>query len=427
MKALLVAILAITSFGGVIETSYADEPVSPEPSIELSEKLGIADGETQLPGVAFAEGLSQLTGVAISPLLGVSVIGTWKYFNTPEEARGDLPWICHPAFWSVGLGILLLCFFKDTIGTIAPSFIKKPLDFLELFEDKFSAVIAGTAFVPFLVEQYARHGGEHEIAAFISHESIATTATIPAPSLAMIDSVWIITPIALIGFFTVWIVSHAITVLAALSPFRLLEVFLKITRLGILGLMTMLYLISPVIAAILSGFVIIICAFLAPKAFRLSVYGTVIGTDFIRSLIHHRPYDPERLRSFLVKQGNSSLKAGSFGAIIPASSGRIVFRSRWFFFGKERAIALPEKENLVLADGILFPTLRQIDLATGKEKTLVHFLPRYRHCSEEIAKTLGIENRKTVVARGFHAARAWALETFSGSKRLTTGEEGPLS
>ena len=42
--------------------------------------------EERLPGVGLAEGITQMTGVAISPLVGVSAVGIWKYF---QNRRGE--------------------------------------------------------------------------------------------------------------------------------------------------------------------------------------------------------------------------------------------------------------------------------------------------------------------------------------------------
>lgn len=396
MKALLAALLLLA----VSPFNYAAEA-------DIVERLGVTEADGRLPGVALAEGVSQLTGVAVSPLLGVSVIGTWKYFTTPEELRDTLPWICHPAFWGIGISILLLCFFKDTIGSVAPSFVKKPLDFLELFEDKFSAIIAGSAFVPFLVQQYAAFAPQ-------SSESIVGTAMMPAPVLAAIDPVWIWTPIALIGFFTVWIVSHAITVLAALSPFRILEVFLRGSRLALLGLVALLYLISPVLAAVLCSILIVICAFLAPKAFRLSVYGTVVGFDLVRSLIRKSTFQPEKIRGFLMKRGSRLIKAGCFGRVSTNTEEELTFQSRWGFFGVDRTLRFPSESTLVLTRGILFPTIRLVD-DSGSETTVIHLLPKTRHFADEVAEHLGLELRETAVTKGFRSARKWAADLLSRS------------
>ena len=69
--------------------------------------------DDRLPGIGLAEGITQVTGVAISPLLGVSGVGAWQYFRTPETLRDQLPWFCHPVAWGIGAGLLALCFLKD--------------------------------------------------------------------------------------------------------------------------------------------------------------------------------------------------------------------------------------------------------------------------------------------------------------------------
>ena len=105
------------------------------------------ENEARLPGVDLAEGITEITGVAISPMLGVSAVGAWHYFHTPEENRDALPWFCHPVAWGIGSGILLLCLLKDVLGTGAPALLKKPLDVAELFENKASAAVAFSSHV----------------------------------------------------------------------------------------------------------------------------------------------------------------------------------------------------------------------------------------------------------------------------------------
>src|SRR4051812_12295870 len=92
--------------------------------------------EERLPGVSLAQGISEITGVAISPLLGASAIGAWRYFHASEAGRHALPWFCHPLVWGTGLLLSALCFAKDAVGTAAPPLVKKPLDIAELFESK---------------------------------------------------------------------------------------------------------------------------------------------------------------------------------------------------------------------------------------------------------------------------------------------------
>ena len=59
-------------------------------------------------GLAIAEALATATGIAITPLLGVSAVGAWKAYKTPPELRGQLPWYAARWFWVPGLAIALL-------------------------------------------------------------------------------------------------------------------------------------------------------------------------------------------------------------------------------------------------------------------------------------------------------------------------------
>ena len=68
-----------------------------------------------LPGVKMAEAMSATTGMAISPLLGVSAVGAWRYWQTPPEARGNVPWFAHPWFWGPALFLVLLLAAKEPL------------------------------------------------------------------------------------------------------------------------------------------------------------------------------------------------------------------------------------------------------------------------------------------------------------------------
>ena len=68
------------------------------------------------PGTDLAHAISEITGVAISPLLGVSAVGAWKYFHaqTPQQ-RARLPWFAQPWFWIPAFVLVTACFLKDTV------------------------------------------------------------------------------------------------------------------------------------------------------------------------------------------------------------------------------------------------------------------------------------------------------------------------
>src|ERR1017187_8442453 len=63
------------------------------------------------PGVGIAQTLSTITGVAISPLLGVATVGCYQYIkcdNDPEKLA-KLPWFGSPLFWVPAFLLLAAC------------------------------------------------------------------------------------------------------------------------------------------------------------------------------------------------------------------------------------------------------------------------------------------------------------------------------
>ena len=105
------------------------------------------------PGVQIAQTLSTITGVAISPLLGVSAVGCYQYCKAEtDEAKGQAAVVCQPAV--LGAGVFArrppVCV-KDTAGMALPTGLKNRFDALETFEHKISGLVATGAFVPIMV------------------------------------------------------------------------------------------------------------------------------------------------------------------------------------------------------------------------------------------------------------------------------------
>ena len=103
--AFLVTVAAITGFAA--STAAPAKSVKPDPGIRL------------------AQSVTALTGVAISPLLGVSVFGAWEYFQTPSEKRAQLSFYARPWFWLLGLLIVAM------VVAIGPAAFVTDLSLLE--------------------------------------------------------------------------------------------------------------------------------------------------------------------------------------------------------------------------------------------------------------------------------------------------------
>jgi len=389
--------------------------------LAFSDVLGAAEAESSplpketkevyVPGVALSQGITEITGVAISPLLGVSAVGAWRYWKTPAEARASLPWYAQPWAWGTGMALLALCFLKDSLGTAVPGVLKKPFDMVELFENKASALVASGAFVPLVAAEMAKHL-EAEKAA------VVPTASLAGETVAFIDLSWLMIPGAVIAFLLVWICSHAINVLIILSPFSTVDAVLKLMRTGLLATIGVVYAIAPWLAAGLCVVLIIIAAWLAPAAMRLAIFGARFAADILLPWRGTRRATPESPHVFtLGRLGGLPPRTG--GRLVLLDDGTAVFRFRRWCVLDERTVPLPEGMRQV-EKGILSPSLIQ---GHGEgEATLLLFLPRYRGHEEKLAEHLKFHGvRDHPMARGFAAVKEW----LKGVLRRRLAEGGP--
>lgn len=353
--------------------------------------------EAYLPGVALTQGITEITGVAISPLLGVSSVGAWRYWKTPAAGRASLPWYAQPWAWGTGLALLALCFLKDSLGTAVPGVLKKPFDMVELFENKASALVASGAFVPLVAQEMVKHL-EAERALEVP------TASIAALGFVGIDAAWLIVPAAVIAFLLVWICSHAINVLIILSPFSTLDALLKLARTGVLASVGLVYLIAPWLAAALCLVIIAVAAWLAPAALRLAIFGSRYAADILLPWRGRKRATPEQPHAFTLGRV-AGLPPRTGGRMVLLDDGSAVFRYRRWCVLDERTIPLPDGTRH-LEKGLLSPAL--VHRAGGEEMKLLLFLPRYRGHEQSMAGHLKLHGvREHSLARGFAALKEW--------------------
>ncbi|MES2923961.1 MAG: hypothetical protein V4819_20580 [Verrucomicrobiota bacterium] len=366
-----------------------------------------------VPGVALSQGITEITGVAISPLLGVSSVGAWRYWKASALERTALPWYAQPWAWGTGFGLLALCFLKDSLGTTVPGLLKKPFDMVELFENKASALVASGAFVPLVAQEMARHlQAERAIQ--------IPTASIASPGFAMIDMSWLMVPAAVVAFLLVWVCSHAINVLIILSPFSTLDALLKLARTAVLLVVGLVYAIAPWLAAVLCLGIIAVAAWMAPAAMRLAIFGARYAADILLPWRGRKRATPHQPHAFTLGRV-AGLPPRTGGRIILLENGTAVFRYRRWCVLDERSIPLPEGPRHV-EKGLLSPSLVQ-RTSGGNETKVLLFLPRYRGHEETMVGHLKLHGvREHAMARGLAAVKAW-IGGMVGKRRIS-GEEG---
>lgn len=362
------------------------------------------------PGIELATLATQVTGIAISPVLGVSGVGAYQYFraNTPEK-KAKLPWFAHPLAWCCGLLIAGACAFKDAFGTMIPPGMKKPFDVLELAENKLSGLVATGAVIPVLVNAASKYlgGGATADAGTGSLSGLAMI------HFAAIDFSWLLNilmvPLAIAVFAVVWITSHAINVLILLSPWGGVDAALKGARTAVLGLVTATAYIDPVVGVSLSLAIVIVAYFCAGWALRLTVFGTVFTWDFL-TFRRHRFQLAANENWVFTGRRIADVPVRTYGRLRQAAQGGLELVYRPWLVLTEKTAALPASEPAV-GRGLLWPTVETRD-ADGKDRTLLTLPPRYKGHEEAFAQVYGIAQIREVGLR-----RGWAVlrDLFRGS------------
>lgn len=396
---------------------HAVEPVPASVPDKLRESM-------LLPGVSLSQGVSEITGVAISPLLGVSVMGVWTYYKTEPHLRHRLPWYCQPVAWGTGLSLILVCFLKDFLGTAAPPLVKKPLDFLELFENKLSALVATVGFVPLVALAMAQFNKIQPQ----TMNDLADSGLAVMPLASVIDfgvhTPWISIPVAIVAFGVVWLSSHAINVLIALSPFGIVDAGLKLIKLGLMALVAGATLIHPYAGAAVSLVLILIGLLFAGWSFRLTLFGTLMGADF---LLNKRatPTDVESgVKGFLARR-TEGVPVRTLVRLKQDAAGRPVLSYHPWLVLPERRIPLAGVDH-VICKGLLHPSLahRPADAPASLCSTLI-LLPRYRRLEDAIASHFGCQEvMDGTLLRSFKAMRQWLVDMLSSGRKLVEMHPG---
>ncbi|HUQ91895.1 MAG TPA: hypothetical protein VM120_09445 [Bryobacteraceae bacterium] len=357
-------------------------------------------------GQQIATAVSTVTSTAVSPLLGVSVLGAYEHFKTPAELRHTLPSYTSPWFWIPVIVLLTLILCKDTIGGAAP-LLKKPLDAVEvLMLNKASLLLIG---FPVVFHEAAKILGMESVFRMFSFipavyaqdaaSAVQKAGTASVAFLLIVAGVLITT--------AVWMVGHAIDVLVLLSPFPFLDVLLKGARSVVFAVLAACALFEPRLGAALSAFVILISFLLAGWAFRLLVFGAVFSSDLLRTLVLNRyksPQPGQQLAGFTARRIRN-IPNRAYGHLRRREDGGLEFCHHPWLFGSLRSARLDDTAGYEIGRGLFYPLLLQAST------TMVRFLPRYRQSEESLAALLGVKGvRDTRFGHGLHSFWKWLRE-----------------
>ena len=351
------------------------------------------------PGIKAAQTLSEVTGIAISPLLGVGAIGAVKYMRASEAERAKLSWYAQPWFWIPALLIVGLCMTKDSLGTVLPVSLKKPLDVLELFENKASALVATGAIVPLVMEVFNAARPESALLA----PGFATG------HFAAVDVSWLgnllLVPVALLAYGVVWIVSHTINVLILVSPFTTVDAVLKSFRAALLASVAGTHWINDYAGAIWAGLIVLCCLPLAGWALRLAVFGHLFAWDLVSLRRMRFKPDASAQWAFTTREWKA-LPARTYGRLARTPTGELIFNYRPLLVLAPKTAALPAGQYAI-GRGLFHPELLRLE---GESATdYLNFPPRFKGHEEALAQACGAVEVRDV---GLLAAWTWIKRAF---------------
>lgn len=347
--------------------------------------------KSSTPGVEAAKTLSTVTGVAISPLLGVGAVGAYEWLHAPHEKRAKLHWYAQPYFFIPALVVVLLVALKDVFGTAAPTALKKPFDVAEAIENKISGMIAAGTFVPFMVTIFPT--ATDQTTAALHHAGFA------AISGAQVAN-WLMVPFALAVFAVVWLASHAITILILISPFTTVDTALKSLRTSILGLVFVTAWMNPWLGALFSAVIVFLAWLIAGWAFRLMVLGQVYVWDFF-TFRRHRFMPAPNGNWMFASRAVDRMPIRTYGKLFSHADGKRTFEYRPWLFLPKRTLELPEGQYAV-GRGLIYPEVMRV--AGDDSKTLFILPPRYKGHEADLAKSLNTPDIRDVgILKGFKA------------------------
>jgi hypothetical protein len=352
------------------------------------------------PGLEAAAAISTITGVAISPLLGVSGVGVVKYFKTAPEKRSRLPWYAQPWFWGPALLLVALAFVKDTFGTALPTAAKKPFDVAEAIENKISGLVAAGAFVPLIAMIFTSVGADES--------SLYGDAGLAMVNLAPLLNVLTV-PAAIAAFVVVFMVSHVINVLILISPFTTVDAALKAARMAVLGTVAGTAFVNPYVGAAWSLLIIFICFLLAGWAFRLMIFGSVFTWDLVTFRKTRFKVEPDSNWMFTARaMGKTPIR--TYGKLSRSPRGELVLSYRPWLFLPRRTLALPPGKY-ALGRGLFYSEV--IELDGDSTPPVMTLPPRYRSHEEELSSIYVLAGVQDIgVVKGFKAFWNWLKELF---------------
>lgn len=365
-------------------------------SLALAATEAVKPAATNAQGLELAKALTKITGIAISPLLGVGAVGAYDYFSCPADKKDKMPWYAQVKFWLPALLLVGVVALKDGCGAVFPPGWKKAFDVCETVESKVTGLVAAGAVIPSI--------------AMVFHQQLTSSADpqvmqagILGFSLTPLLNILTI-PLAVTCFALVWLVGHVTNVLILVSPWGAVDAALKGIRTSVIAFITAVNFFNPMAAALLSVIIVVIAYFIAGWSFRLMVFGSVFTWDFFS--FRRRRFKPAPTANWMFTARKiEKTPIRTYGQVSKTADGQLKFDYKPWLFLPARSITLPAGQYAI-GRGLFYPEI--LTFEGEKTRALLALPPRYKSHETEIGEIYGIRDIRDVgLLKGLKAIWNW--------------------
>ena len=347
--------------------------------------------------------VSQITGIALNPMLVSATIGTYNYFNTPRDERGNLPYYNSPFFLVLCFTLVGFVFLASQPAILAN--LPAPIStFLEM-NNKQIGLLVSTPIVFSIISQIAPPIASEIHEVLQPNSGFMLAAAVPLSWLSRFPLyVWnvIIHILLFFVFIAIWILNFSFDVLIFLCPFGWVKGLLGTARGAVYAFLAILTAIHPILAFLVTLPII----FISVKLCGLSVRRVAIGYVSIKDFL-------TRKKEVQIDE-KGILAFSDAGIMIPKKCmGRLTEKDGNFIFSYKKYFYFQKEVTVDLAESVLKQDYFSSSVIVNN-KTVCTLPLRYLKIPEQVQAYLKIEKMEDAgIKKGVKAVIAWIKGFFS--------------
>ena len=337
-----------------------------------------ADKTAESRAGAITSGITQITGLAINPLVVLIVIGVLDWQSLPEGATPLLH--ANPWFWGSLCALLAFSLGLRLLTPLIPGF-GKLLKGVILVEQKIMGLLTAGLLIPTIALTMENTGLTSSDHAQVAVAGIFGTSGYVVAGLLI--------------YSVVWVVSHVIDSLVLLSPFALIDATLLTMRGALLAILGVAYWIHPAISAGICCVLIVICFLIAGWCIRINILASTFAFDLLTLRCKWMRPNQWPIRVFIT--GKSGLAPTRTRGLLERDPDGLRVRWRRFYWLTKRSTVL-HRGSAKLVRGVVWSEL----YAESSPKVLVTLIlpPRYFNHDQWITEHLEIPAENGTIRRG---------------------------